>query len=107
MPGKSRRQSHRNKTMKKRCGTSECAYATHQGLSVWYKHLFEELGWMVLAKNRGMSDKVSVYLHSIRRFKNSIEYKITTTQEKDRRNDLQIMHSNVCILLEHAEKDFA
>lgn len=101
-----RRRHHRIKTSKKRCGTSECALVTHQGLAGWYKHLFEELGWMILAKKRGMMDKVGTYIHSLHRFKNSIEYKISTTQERDRKQDLHIMHSNICVLLEHAERDF-
>ena len=33
------------------------------------------------------------------------EYKISTTQERDRKQDLQIMHSNICVLLDHAERD--
>jgi predicted ATP-binding protein involved in virulence len=96
---------HHRKTNKKHCGTSECALVTHHGIAGWYKHLFEELGWMILAKKRGMMDKVGTYLHSLQRFKNSIEYKISTTQERDRKQDLQIMHSNICVLLDHVERD--
>jgi len=106
MPSKKNSMTRRRKTSKRHCGNSECAHATHHGLATWYKHLFEKLGWMVLAKNRGMLDKVSVYIHSLHRFKNSIEYKISTTHESDRKQDLKIMHSNICVLLAHAEKDF-
>jgi hypothetical protein len=106
MVSKKTSMHRRRKTTKHRCGTSECAHATHHGLAAWYKHLFEDLGWMVLAKHRGMNDKVNVYMHSLHRFKNSVEYKITTTHEADRKEDLKIMHANICILLAHAEKDF-
>jgi predicted ATP-binding protein involved in virulence len=84
----------------------ECCDATFHGIHHWYKHMFEELGWMILAKSRGMTDKVTTYLSSIRRLKTAIEQKIKHVKDSDKKEDLKIMHHNVCILMEHAEKDF-
>ena len=51
-----------NKTMKKRMFRQKCSSkATMHGLNKWYEKMFEELGWMVLAHNRGMTDKIHHY----------------------------------------------
>jgi hypothetical protein len=85
---------------------AECPDATFHGLQCWAKHLFEKLGWMVLAKNYGMLDKVTVYKTSIQRLKCAIEKKIKNLHDKDKKEDMLIWHRNVCMLMEHAEKDF-
>jgi len=105
-----------NKTRKNRLSSSsssvdfhegECCEATFQGLNCWYKHLFEKLGWMILAKSRGMEDKLTMYKTSLSRFKHAIEHKLSHTKDHDRKHDLNVMHHNIKILIEHAEKDFA
>lgn len=83
----------------------ECCDATFHGIGHWYKRLFEELGWMILAKNRGMTDKTAVYVSSIKRCKMAIEQKLENVRDSDKKDDLKIMHHNICILLEHAQKD--
>ena len=106
-------RSHKNKTMHNMKSiynihntVGECFDATFHGLHEWHKHMFEQLGWMVLAKSYGMTDKIAVYKSSLIRLKHSLEEKIKSTREKDRRDDLHILHKNVMTLLEHAEKDF-
>jgi hypothetical protein len=83
----------------------ECCDATFHGLHKWYARMFEELGWMVLAKSRGMVDKTAVYKSSVKRLKMAIEQKLAHIRDTDKKDDLEIMHKNVCILLEHVEKD--
>ena len=78
---------------------------TFHGLNHWYKHLFEKLGWMILAKHNGMTDKTSNYINSLKRFKHSLEYKLKHTKSPDQKEDIRVMHHNICILYEHAEKD--
>jgi hypothetical protein len=56
---------------------------TFCGIGHWYKHLFEELGWMILAKDRGMTDKTMVYLNSIKRCKMEIEHRLTHIHDAD------------------------
>ena len=85
---------------------TDCVDATFHGLGHWKKHMFEELGWMILAKSYGMMDKVSTYKVSVKRLKCALETKIKTIKDSDKREDLKIMHYNVCILIDHIEKDF-
>jgi hypothetical protein len=61
---------------------------------------------MILAKDRGMIDKISVYVNSIYRIHMAIQQKIKTTEEKDRIQDLKIMEKNIKVLLAHVQKDF-
>ena len=102
--------TRKNKSSKKKNVTfkthyGECIDATFHGLQCWFKSLFEKLGWMILAKNRGMTDKISVYKHSIERLKCTLEKKIKNTKDHDKKEDLMIMHENLMILWEHANKD--
>jgi hypothetical protein len=62
---------------------------------------------MVLAKERGMYDKIGVYKNSLMRLKTAIENKIASVHEADRKDDLRILHKNLMVLIDHVEKDFA
>ncbi len=79
---------------------------TLQGIVQWYKSVFERFGWMVLAKEHGMKDKVSCYLKDVRRLHRSLDQKRMSVVDEDTRRDLTLMKSNVELLLEHAKKDF-
>lgn len=79
---------------------------TTPGLHIWYKSVFEKLGWIVLANKQEMKNKVEEYKSSVHRLHNSLECKIARVKEHDRRDDLQIMLSNVKVLLEHVNRDF-
>jgi len=83
----------------------ECCNATYHGLHEWHKAMFEELGWMILAKSHGMKDKITTYKNSLARLKWSLEQKLQHTMEEDRKQDLEILHHNLMILIEHANKD--
>jgi hypothetical protein len=72
-----------------------CCEATFKGIQQWYKSVFEQLGWMILAKDKGMTDKISVYINSIYRIHMAIEQKIKKTNDLDKKEDLQIMLDNV------------
>lgn len=78
--------------------------ATFNGLECWTKHMFEKLGWIVLAKNHGHIYKVTSYKKSLGMLKRSLEEKIKATQEQDRVSDLKILHRNVTILIGHVER---
>jgi hypothetical protein len=107
MAGKTRSvRNSSGKTMKTYSGHYECCDATFHGIHHWFKAMFEELGWMILAKERGMMDKVMTYKNSVNRLRMAIEKKLKNTRDVDRKDDLKIMHENVCILCDHVEKDF-
>ena len=93
-----------NTTMKSYYGQHDTT--TFHGVSHWYKHLFEKLGWMILAKNHGYVDKIVAYKTSIQRLRQAIEHKLKTSHDHDRKEDLRIMHTNLIILEKHAEEDF-
>lgn len=104
--GKTRKSYHsHDKKMNNNPPIGDCCDTTFHGLNHWYKHMFEHLGWMVLAKNHGMTDKTSTYLNSLKRLKIALEQKLKSTRDHDKKEDIKIMHHNTCILIEHAEKD--
>jgi hypothetical protein len=95
----------RNTSMKSYQHYSECPDASFHGIECWYKYMFEKLGWMILAKNYGMMDKVNSYKMSLKRIKCTIETKIKNLRDHDKKEDMHILHRNICMLMEHAEKD--
>jgi len=92
-----------NKTMRSHY---KCCKATMHGLNEWYEKMFEELGWMVLAKSRGMNDKIHTYMNSLKRLKMALEYKKKHVADSDRKNDIDIMYDNLEILIAHVHNDF-
>lgn len=96
----------KTRTRKLRKSTKAGHEATMAGLTHWYKTAFERLGWMVLAKEHGMKDKVVCYQKELQRLCDSICLKIEKVFDEDKRQDLLIMKKNVECLIEHAKKDF-
>jgi hypothetical protein len=78
-----------------------------KGIHMWYAETFEKLGWMVLAKSRGMTDKIQSYKNSLQRLKMALEQKKESVHDIDKHHDLGIMLDNVNTLIIHVEKDFA
>jgi hypothetical protein len=74
--------------------------------NLWYKNVFEKLGWMILAKNKGEHSKVHAYVNDVQRLYYQLDCKIKDTRDHDRKQDLRIMHKNIKCLLEHIHKDF-
>ena len=75
----------------------------------WYKAEFEKLGWMVLAAERDKHDdlmkrKVALYKDVLLRLKDKLECKMITVEEKDRRNDLEIMLRDLNVLISFVNK---
>jgi predicted ATP-binding protein involved in virulence len=79
---------------------------TSAGIESWYKHKFENLGWTLLAKRHGYTDKVMEYKNSTLRLRDAIDRKIRKVHDKDTKADLIIMKDNVEILIEHIKQDF-
>jgi len=94
------------KGMKSRTRKIKSVEATMAGLTQWYKSAFERLGWMVLAREHGMHDKVTCYKKEIQRLHASLCQKIDKVFDVDKREDLMIMKKNVECLIAHAKKDF-
>ena len=79
---------------------------TFDGLQMWFKALYEELGWMVLAKEMGYKDKIRGYKTKIRRFKQGLAKAEQELQDPDHIRDLEIMKDKIEILEKHVHKDF-
>ena len=92
--------------MKTRSRKSCKHQSTYAGLHQWFKAEFERLGWMVLAKEHGMHEKVRTYVHGVQRLHDHLECKIQDTMDKDRLDDLVIMLNDVKVLLAHCKRDF-
>jgi hypothetical protein len=85
----------------------KCKYqSTYTALHLWFKAEFEKLGWMVLAKEKGMHEKVRDYVHSVQRLHDHLFCKIQETMDKDRLDDLTILFQDVKVLLTHCKRDF-
>jgi hypothetical protein len=62
---------------------------------------------MILAKEKGMKDKIECYKNALKRLQSSLEMKMASVHDKDKKNDLIIMQQNLVILINHVNKDFA
>jgi hypothetical protein len=83
----------------------KCCDATFEGIHGWYKAMFEKLGWMILAKSKGMTEKTTSYKHSIERLHTAIVQKMENTYDVDKVHDLEILLSDVEVLMQHAKMD--
>ena len=79
---------------------------TYHDLHKWKQAEFEKLGWMVLAKAKGMKGKTAMYKRSIKALKHSIEKAKAELKDPDRIRNLHIMWKQVNVLQKHANKDF-
>lgn len=77
---------------------------TFHGLHKWHTHMFEKLGWMVLAKQHGYKDKIDCYLNGCERLKEALAQKLQEYEEKDRKMDIEVLHHNADTLCDVARK---
>lgn len=77
---------------------------TMRGLESWFRIEHQKLGWMVLAKAKGMDYKVSAYKHAIEDLKNSIEHVMNEYKDHNRIHDLNVMFTEVQVLQEFVKK---
>lgn len=74
--------------------TFECLYK-------WYERIFEKAGWMIVKDNR---KKIKYYIEGMIDFIESIDVKLSTINDNDKRADLMIMRNNIKKLLMHFNK---
>lgn len=79
---------------------------TYQGLNDWFKHVFEHYGWMILAAHDGKTQKVDVYLASLRELEKQIEARITAegNENKLKKQDLEVLLKKLRVLKTEAEE---
>ena len=84
----------------------ECCEMTFCGLNKWYQCEFEKLGWMILAHDKGLDDKIKSYKITLHHLHHSLELKMNEIKDADKKHDLKLMHHNVELLIQHVAKDF-
>jgi hypothetical protein len=77
---------------------------TFHGLHKWHEHMFQHLGWMIMAKEHKSGLKIKAYMDSIQRFLSCAAKKIENTRDEDRKNDLAILMKNMMCLQECAAR---
>ncbi len=91
----------------RRNGKKTCKFqAATVGIMKWYVHLYEKLGWMVLAKHQGLVLAMEFYKRAIGVLKERIICKINDVRDYDKRNDLQIILNNVIVLENYVNSNF-
>ncbi|NBV29716.1 hypothetical protein EBS02_12035 [bacterium] len=79
---------------------------TFHGLHQWCDHLFEKLGYMVLAHRNKHISTIKCYLKSLKTLQQEIKSKHAETVDIDRKKDLEEMLSNILYLEEQSKKMF-
>ena len=96
---KSKRKQSISKTRK--CKKSD----TVDSLRTWYKSMFGKLEGMVIAKSKGMTDKVKEYKIELYQLKDCINGKLKMMVDK-KRGDLENMRYHVDVLIAHSKQKF-
>jgi hypothetical protein len=66
--------------------------------------MFEKLGWMLLAKCKGMNEKVRAYKVGVNDLVKSIEHLMGEYEDHNRKHDLNVMLMQAKILKENVNK---
>jgi len=77
---------------------------TKHGVQDWFTHAFEKLGWMVLAKGKGMDHKIVDYKKELTHLLETITHLSTEYTCPDKLHDLKVMHMEVTYLLDYVKK---
>lgn len=79
-------------------------HKTFDGIQHWYKHEYMHLGWMVLAKAQGHTEKVEQYKHSLYRLLNDISETLNVYEDPDKLRDLQVLYDDTLVLYNFAKQ---
>ena len=69
--------------------------STMHGINKWHEDAFEKLGWMVLAKEKGYSEKITQYKKMIDHLLRTVEHVKKEYENANRKHDLNVIHMNV------------
>jgi hypothetical protein len=106
MPKTFKRRSNKKRQHSKSEKISCKFPAATAGLMKWYFHLYEKLGWMVLAKHQGLVLGIEFYKRAISVLKERIICKIDSVRDYDKRNDLRVILNNVIVLEKYVNTNF-
>ena len=77
---------------------------TQSGIDKWHDVMFDKLGWMVLAKEKGLDYKVEAYKKSLVRLVAMIKHVSSEYESHNRKHDLNVTLLNVMCLKSFVEK---
>lgn len=86
--------------------SNKCCEMTFVALNKWYEMEFQKLGWMILAKDKGMNEKIDNYKMCLEHLHQSLKNKIKDVNDIDKKHDLKLMCHNIVLLIKHVNKDF-
>lgn len=75
-----------------------------KGIHHWHTRMFEKLGWMVLAKEKGYGFKVDTYRKSIDHLIKTIDHVAAEYENHNRKHDLRVLRMNVVCLQDFVRK---
>ena len=78
--------------------------ATMSQLNSSFKSMYEKVGWMVLAKAKGMSHKVIEYKKNLKQLVESIEHVMHEYTNMNRIHDLKVLYMEACVLRDYVAK---
>lgn len=70
-------------------------HTTVHGLEKWHQHVFEHLGWMVLAKRDKRTYKLAAYKQGVKHLHDALVERLRTIQNPDQKYDLEQILFNV------------
>lgn len=79
---------------------------TLDGLTKWYAHLFDKLGWMTIANAKGCSSKLTQYKRSIDHFIKTAKSLKSEYENQNRKHDIDVYIANAEVLKAHVSKSF-
>ena len=99
---RSRSQSRSKRSTRKEIRIPEVG--TMFGVNRWFRAMYEKLGWMVLAKAKGLDQKVVEYKRSLKRLVRMIEQLMSEYMNVNRIHDLRVLHMEAKALLAYVNK---
>jgi hypothetical protein len=73
-------------------------------LVMWHKAMFEKLGWMLLAKAKGMNEKIRAYKTGVNDLVKSLEHVMAEYEDHNRKHDLNVMLTQARLLQKNVNR---
>jgi uncharacterized coiled-coil DUF342 family protein len=71
---------------------------------MWHKAMFEKMGWMILAKAKGMNEKVRAYKTGVDDLVKSLQQMSKEYEDHNRKHDLNVMLMQAKLLQKSVHK---
>jgi len=77
---------------------------TMSQLSYWFRAMHDKLGWMTLAKAKGLTFKIVQYKRSLNRLLKSIDHLMAEYKNVNRKHDLAVLQLETRALKQFADR---